>query len=272
MLLFAGLICSGWATWHLVRSWTGSAGAGLVAGALAAAGLAAGLADARLRRRTAVLALVGAAGVLLSLGPATAVYRWLYEWALPLQGLRAAARFGYLYLFAVAVLAGLGAAAIARRLPRRAAKTFIATALVLVSVEAWHGPVRTTPFDGVPRIYTLLAEHPDPVMLVEVPFFPPEAVHENGPYVLNASMHRQPVMNGHSGFTPMSYRRRAESFWFFPEDWAIEAIRQEGATHVMVHLELFLHEAPDVVQALLGRDDLWLVAADTRGHLLYEVR
>jgi len=124
----------------------------------------------------------------------------------------------------------------------------------------------------VPRIYTLLVEHSDPVMLVEVPFFPPEAVHENGPYVLNASMHRQPVMNGHSGFTPMSYRRRAESFWFFPEDWAIEAIRQEGATHVMVHLELFLHEAPDVVQALLGRDDLWLVAADTRGHLLYEVR
>jgi hypothetical protein len=245
--------------------------AGMTALVLAGVGLVAGLASADTRRRVLVVAIIGAGGVFLSLGPATAAFRWLYEWVLPLQGLRAAARFGYLYLFAIALAAGFGTAWLQRRLTSRAATVAVAAALCLVTIEAWHGPVPSTPFRGIPRIYSMLAEHPDPVLLVEVPFFPPEAVHENGPYVLNASAHLRPVMNGHSGFTPLTYRRRAESFWFFPEDWAIDAIRAEGATHVMVHLELFRHEAPGVVRALLDQPDLWLVAADTRGHLLYEV-
>jgi hypothetical protein len=79
-------------------------------------------------------------------------------------------------------------------------------------------------------------------------------------------------MNGTSGLTPMSYRRRSQAFWFFPEDYAIQAIEDEGATHVMVHLERFEHEAPGVVEALQHQPDLKLIASDTRGHRLYEVR
>ena len=80
------------------------------------------------------------------------------------------------------------------------------------------------------------------------------------------------VMDGMSGVTPMSYRRRAESFWFFPRDWAIDAIKKEGATHVMVHLERFGAEAPDVLTALAGRQDLQLLGADPKGHRLYRVK
>jgi hypothetical protein len=95
---------------------------------------------------------------------------------------------------------------------------------------------------------------------------------ENGEYVLNATGHWKPVMNGMSGLTPMSYRRRAESFWFFPREWAIDAIKKEGATHVMVHLERFGAEAPDVLTALAGRQDLQLLGADPKGHRLYRVK
>jgi hypothetical protein len=245
--------------------------AGVTALALAVVGLASAVASPRTRRRVLVIGAIGAAGVLLSLGPATGLYRWLYDWALPLKALRAASRFGFLYLFAVALAAGFGVAWLQRQVRSRRAGIVAAVVLLgLVTIEAWHGPVHTTPFDGIPRLYSLLEGRED-VMLVEVPFFPPDAVHENGPYVLNASAHRQPVMNGHSGFTPMSYRRRAEAFWFFPEAWAIEAIRAEGATHLMVHLELFLHEAPLVRRALIDEPRLRLIAADARGHLLYEV-
>ena len=76
-------------------------------------------------------------------------------------------------------------------------------------------------------------------MLVEVPFYPTNLMFENGEYMLNATGHWQPVMNGYSGYIPASYRRRAETFWFFPRDWAINAIIADGATHVMVHLERF---------------------------------
>jgi hypothetical protein len=225
------------------------------------------------RRRAAILAGCAVVGVVLSLGPATAIYRWLYEWLPPLRGLRAAARFGYLYLTAVGLAAGFGVAAIVRHAGTAARGRIIAaTALAIVSAEATLAPITTVPFDGVPRLYSLLAKHDGPVMLVEVPFYPPDAVHENGEYELNATGHWRPLMNGTSGFTPMSYRRRAESFWFFPRDWAIDAIKREGATHVMVHPRRFGGEAADVLRAIERRADLYLIGADPDGRRLYEVR
>jgi hypothetical protein len=91
----------------------------------------------------------------------------------------------------------------------------------------------------------------------------------NAEYVLNATGHRTPIMNGYSGYTPDSYRRRAQWFWFFPEPWAIEAIRHEGATHVMVHLEQFGADAEGVRAVLARQRELELVASDAAGHLLY---
>ena len=247
--------------------------AGVSALGLATIGIVAGRATSEARRRLAVIVAVAAAGVLLSLGPATPVYRTLYEWVTPLQGLRITARFGMLFLIAVAAGAAFGVAWLERRVrsPRWAA-ALAALALTAVTVEAWQGPVRVREFSGVPPIYGLLADIEGPVRLVETPFWPPEAVHFNGEYQLGSTRHWQPLMNGTSGLTPESYRRRAESFWYFPEEWAIDAMHQEGATHVMVHLERFEHEAPHVAAVLAGRPDIWLIASDSRGHRLYEFR
>ena len=107
------------------------------------------------------------------------------------------------------------------------------------------------------------------VMLAEVPFWPAEALFENGEYVLNATGHRAPIMNGYSGYTPDAYRRRAAAFWFFPEPWAIAAMRREGVTDVMVHLERFGPEADSVSAVLEKQHELRLVSADTLGHRLY---
>ena len=72
--------------------------------------------DARLsRRRIVMLVAIAAAGVLLSLGTQTPVYGWLYHVFPPMQGLRAAARFGNLFLLAIAVLAAFGLAGSASR-------------------------------------------------------------------------------------------------------------------------------------------------------------
>ncbi len=107
---------------------------------------------------------------------------------------------------------------------------------------------------------------------MEVPFYPPEAVHENAEYVLNSTVHWQPLLNGYSGFTPDSYRRRTETIWFFPEPRAMNAIVAEGATHVMVHLARFGADRPDVERAIALESRLELVAADPAGRRLYRVR
>ncbi len=93
-----------------------------------------------------------------------------------------------------------------------------------------------------------------PVLLAEVPFYPPEAVYENGEYVVNATLHWQPLANGTSGAIPQSYRRRAAAFWAFPRDWAIDAMEREGVTHVMVHLErLSARDVADIQESLRHR-------------------
>jgi hypothetical protein len=235
------------------------------AGALAARG-----SDAATRRRVASLLIVAAVGFVLSLGPSTPIYTAAYHLIVPLQGLRVPARFGYLVLLAVAMLAGFGVSAIGRRVRHPAAAAAAGMlAFVLVNVEAWHGEVPTTPFRGVPRIYSLLDREPGRVLLAETPFWPAETVFGNGEYVLAATEHRAPTANGYSGFTPDLYRKRAQWFWFFPEPWAIDAMRSEGITHVMVHLEQFGSEAPAVLRTLAQQHDLELLASDDEGHRLY---
>lgn len=247
--------------------------AGFTAIALALVGLAATRGPRSARHRI-ILATMAIIGVVLSLGPSTAIYRALYEWLTPLQGLRAAARFGYLYLIAVAFAAAFGVAWLQQRISSPRARNIVAAgALALVTAEAWSAPVYVVPFDGVPAIYREIATLPEPVVLVEMPFYPPEGVFENGEYVLNATAHWRPLMNGYSGFTPLSYRRRAEFLWYFPEPRALDRLKDEGATHVMVHLERFpAHEVPELQRALREQTVMTLVASDTRGHRLYKLR
>jgi hypothetical protein len=248
--------------------------AGFVALVLAAIGLGAAVRDPARRRRALVLASIAAVGVALSFGPNTPFYAWLYDHVPPLRGIRAPARFGYLYLMAVALLAGFGMAwLLARMRTSRWVPVAAAATLALVTAETVRAPIRTEPFAGVPPIYSLLADVDGPVLLVEVPFWTPDVMHENGEYVLNATAHWRPVMNGYSGFTPMSYRERSGLFWYFPREGTVEAMRREGATHVMVHLERFDdRERREVAGNLAGRRDLWLIATDTAGHRLYELR
>lgn len=246
--------------------------AGFTALVLAATGLLTTVGPHPARRR-GVLITLAIVGVVLSLGPATAVYRWLYEWVTPLQGLRAAARFGYVYLVAVAFAAAYGVAWLQQRSSSpRVRAALAAVMLALVTAEAWSGPIHTVPFAGVPGIYRHVADAPEPVMLAEMPFFPPEAVFQNGEYVLNATAHWRPLVNGYSGFTPPSYRRRADFLWYFPDARALARLKDEGITHVMVHLERFpAHEVAALQLALQQQTMLAFVAADTRGHRLYKV-
>jgi hypothetical protein len=249
--------------------------AGVTAIALAVVGLGWLLSRAGVgRRRGLVLLGLMIIGVWLSLGPSTAPYRWLYAWVFPLRGLRAAARFGYLYLMAVAYAAAVGTAFFERRIRTPAARaSLVIVVLALVTAEAWSSPIKTEPFYGVPAIYRQLASAPGAVRLIELPFYPAEGIFMNGEYVLNATAHWQPIMNGYSGLIPDGYRDWADRLWYFPEARALDAIRESGATHVMIHSEKFTpQEMAQIDIALRASPLLTLVAGDAQGHHLYVVQ
>ena len=217
------------------------------------------------RGRLWMLVAIAAAGVTLSLGTATPVYGWLFRVFPPMQGLRAAARFGNLFLLAVAVLAGVAVARIRR-------PAIAIALLVVVNAEALRAPFSYHPFTGIPSVYTLLRDAPGPVVVAEQPFYPRWAIFLNGPYVLNSTAYWRPLMNGYSGYTPDSYQKYADAFWYFPQEWAIQAMKDAGVTHVVVHPDAFRRDHQEVVPILDKRSDFELLGIGPNDVRLYRLK
>jgi hypothetical protein len=234
--------------------------------ALAATALwAARRADASTRRRILTLLIITAAGALLSLGTATPIYGWLFHVFPPMQGLRAAARFGNLFLLGMAILAGFGVARVRR-------PALAIALLIVVNVEALRAPFTYQPFSGIPRIYALLRDEPGPVVVAEQPFFPRWAIFQNAPYVLASTAHWRPLMNGYSGYTPDTYQKYADAFWYFPQDWAIQAMKDAGVTHVVVHPAAFHKDHQAVVAVLDRRSDFELLGIGSDDVRVYRLK
>ena len=225
-----------------------------------------------LRHRVAMLLAVAGAGFVLSLGTRTPVYGWLFSVFPPMQGLRAAARFGNLFLLGMACLAGIGLALLRRRLAPRTAAALAVVLIAGANVESLRAPFHYARFDGISPVYALLAQEPGHVVLAEVPFYPPQAVFENAAYVLASTAHWRPLMNGYSGYVPGSYRTYAASFWFFPEDYAIQEMRKAGVTHVMVHPQRFYEDAGKVMDKVAASPYLERIAIGRTGEVLYRLR
>jgi hypothetical protein len=232
--------------------------------------------DMTSRRRVTMLVAITIAGFVLSLGTHTPVYGWLYRLFPPMHGLRVAARFGNLFLLGMAGLGGYGLVHVQRMLASRPGSApyaaIVAGGLFIgANIESLRAPIQYQRFAGIPPLYSLLKAEPR-VVLAEVPFYPRQATFENAEYVLNSTEHWRPLMNGYSGYTPASYVRFADAFWYFPRDYAIEAMRRAGVTHVMVHPERFGNEADEVIRTLNGRSDFELMGVGTRGLRLYRIR
>jgi len=226
----------------------------------------------RLRRRVVMLGGIAVTGLVLSLGTRTPVYGWVYAIFPPMQGLRAAARFGNLFLLGMAALAGIGLAWLRAARPRSRRRAAMAVLLVIVAnVESLRAPFEYRRFRGISPLYDLIAREPGRVVLAEMPFYPRQAVFENAAYVLNSTAHWRPLMNGYSGYTPESYARAADAIWYFPEDRAIAAMRRAGVTHVMVHPLRFLRDADLVIEQASARPELELLAVGDAGLRLYRL-
>ncbi len=244
---------------------------GVVAVALTVAAFAYGIAWRDRRARMAVA--IGALGLAFSFGPGLPGYAWLHEHITLLGGIRNAARWGWLVLLAVAVLAGFGLAEVERRRSwtgRKAAAFGIAVAL-LVTAEAIRTPVGFTPFEGFPRIYDRLAAEPR-VVLAEFPLYAGGTISRNGSYVRNNTRYFQPLINGYSGFQSPAFERRAAVLGRFPGDEAIDELKRLGVTHVTVHAVAFASRSGREALDAVDRAPALARVAEDEGIRLYRVR
>ena len=203
---------------------------GIVGGGLAIWGLLTTSVD---RRQVRTWLFVFAGALALSLLPHVPGFATLHAWLPPLQVIRAYSRAGQLALVAIAMLAGFGVAAALQRWPARA-RTIGLAAAVLVNAEALRAPLWWAPFEGVPPVYQVLANEPAAVV-AELPVFSTRRIFGNARYMLNATVHRHPIINGYSGFMPPSYGPMQKSVASFPEPGALATLHSLGVTHVVVH-------------------------------------
>ena len=271
------------ASYSRLHGWLWNAGAprefpdayfpGVVVLVLAIAGL--GRAGRPGADRTRILVLLGLVilGSVLSLGTRTPIYGWLFEYAPLVSSLRAAGRFGILFLLGIGVLAAFGLAVLRQRLGRGPLRAAVTIGVLLgVNAEQLRAPLAFTPYRGIPRPYALLADDPGPVVLVEVPFHLPETIFMNGQYVFNSTAHWRPLMNGYSGYTPASYREYVKSFWDFPDERAVEAMRTAGATHLMLHPRQYGRYADETLKAALANPRLERLAVGRDEITLFRIR
>ena len=242
---------------------------GLFALGLAVAGLA--LWHPRLRDPRLRVALgITVTGLVLSFGPATPIYTAFHHLVPFASGVRAASRFGVLWLSGLALLAAFGVAALGRRWPRSALVTST-IALVAVNAEAFRGPVPFVRAATPSPVYGALATLPHGVV-AEMPFWwSPVDVPRNADYMLDSTQHWKPLLNGYSGFTPRSYRQRADVLWYFPfRPASFDELDRAGVRYVVVHLDEYGSQRREALDRIAESRRLRLVerAGDT---VLYEV-
>jgi hypothetical protein len=207
----------------------------------------------------------------LSFGPQFPLYAPLYK-AIPLlEAIRGAARFGQMVLAAVALLAGFGLAWLMTKLPRAAAVALGLVAVIGANAEAWRAPIGycgTAPapcpaFTGIPPIFKTL-DRPDVKAIVVLPYYPPGmSVMYNARYMLQATAHFKPMLNGYSGYMPTSVFLHNRGVYDFPSPHAIDYLKGLGVTHALVDSR---NVGPDVVEAIKASDALTL--EETDGNLL----
>jgi len=208
----------------------------------------------------------GVVGVLLSFGGRLPGYRVLYNVLPLLHSIRMTSRLGYLGIVAVSAVAGFGVVELRRLTPVRAWKAVGAAAVVLATVEPLAAPIEFARFEGIPLIYERLRSEPH-ALVVELPFPMPRTVTLNAAYLLNSTRNWRPIVNGYSGFVPLSYEQHFEQLGGFPDAKSIDALARLRVTHVFVHREAFSAPLREQIDRTVG-----LRRVATAGSIaLYEV-
>jgi hypothetical protein len=125
------------------------------------------------------------------------LFRWVYLYLPGGSAFRAPGRWSMVFVLPLALLAGLGARAVAERLPPPWSRLAPAGLLAVVLIELAPVPLPWHRFQRIPAVYEWLRSEPGDFAILQLP------IHEKGAdawAMLWAIYHGKRVVNGHGGF------------------------------------------------------------------------
>jgi hypothetical protein len=167
--------------------------------------------------------------------------------------LRVPARFGAIFLCAIAVLAAMGAASLLSNVATRRARALLVAAFATFMLIEYSTSVDLEPVAPPSLVYRWLADQP-PGPVSELPFphfnrLPGRDAHRE----YYSSFHWQSLLNGYSGYYPISHLRLVFYISNFPRGAWIELLLGRGTRYIVIHeRELY----PGVLAEALRRLEL----------------
>jgi hypothetical protein len=222
----------------------------------------------RNRSALAFYVLAAVLSYLLSLGPharlggTPVLFHAPYFWLLKLPGFssaRAPARFGMLFVVCVACAAALAFARATRGLSRRTQYGLAAAACLVIVAESWSAIAVA----ALPRSIGALAGTDANVPVLELPLGDGE---RDVAAVYRSIQHRRSVVNGYSGYVPLSYGVLRASLRLDDGAALTELARERGLTVAIDRREQFARWAA-VVESCHG-----VLVADAGDWRVYRVR
>jgi hypothetical protein len=253
---------------------------GFVGATLGIAGFVVALADRRERagrqlssgRETAVF--YGSLAVLVfwsSLGPDAGLYTLFYKTIPIFSFLRAPGRTGLLVMLSLAIFSSFAMSAVLRRFSPRGATMVAAIACLAAIADLRQFPFDWRPSEKPPEAYNVLAKMPrGPV--VEFPFYDRRIdFHIHTRYLLNSTIHWQPLVNGYSDYIPPDFRTLAVRLASFPSRDSFDAMRERRVRYIAVHRNQYGQAAPEIEERLKEFHQYLKPLADDGRMVLYEV-
>lgn len=165
----------------------------------------------------------------------TGPYVLLYDYFPGFKGLRVPFRWAVVFMFATAVLSGLGW----KKIERIGWGKWIVLPIVLVVLLKGYVtapfPIRFKVFEK-PGVYEWLEKQPNDAVIIELPMpdgyssFYREAV-----YMYWSLFHKKRMVNGYSGYSSPTYWHIVELMRSFPSSDSLHLLRYLGIEYIIVH-------------------------------------
>ena len=207
-----------------------------------------------------------------SLGPQAGLYTLFYRTIPVFTFMRAPGRMGIVLMLALAIFTAFAVRALRQRVAPRNAAAVAAIACLVAIVDLRHFPFDWRTDETPPESYRVLAQLPRG-SVAEFPFYHRRIdFHLHTRYLLNSTVHWQPLVNGYSDHIPVDFRTLATRLASFPSRDSFKAMRERRVRYITVHRDKYGERgAADVERGLREFGDCLRLMAEDRRLAVYEI-